>query len=70
MLQLLALDAGEFNLMGRPPFACRSSGTNSKHELSPVFSAKMWMELNDKRGCFHGRLTPELSRAAKRRRLE
>jgi len=47
MLELLALDADELYLMGAPPFACRSSSTNGKDEVSPVLWAKVRMELND-----------------------
>lgn len=69
VLQLLALDADELYLMGGPPFACRSSGADGKHEVSPVLWSKMRVELNDERRCFHSGLTPMSSRDAKRRRL-
>ena len=47
MLQLLALDAGEFHLMGCSPFACRSGSANGKHEVSPALWAEVRMEFDD-----------------------
>jgi hypothetical protein len=61
VLELTAFDASELNVVRAMPNASGSSGAYSPEKVDPPILGEVRVELDDEGGCFHDRLTLELS---------